>query len=69
MYQLDKPESIAEILENTVEKYPENPFLGEKNKEGIYEHILYKDFGHRVDNIRSGQSQLGVKLEIMKKFV
>lgn len=61
MYQLDQPENIVEMLENTVEKYPENSFLGMKNSEGIFQYIQYKDFGQRVDNTRSGLSQIGVK--------
>ena len=61
LYQLDKPDNVVEMLENSIEKFPENPFLGMKNKEGIYEYIQYKDFGQRVDNARSGLSQLDVK--------
>lgn len=61
MYQLDKPENIVEILENSVSSYPRRPFLGTKNKAGDYEWISYETFGSRVDNARSGLSQLGVK--------
>ncbi|HOS40625.1 MAG TPA: AMP-binding protein, partial [Spirochaetota bacterium] len=61
MYQLDKPDNVVEFLENTVAKYPQRPFLGEKNKNGEYEWINYADFGKRVDNCRAGLAQLGIK--------
>ena len=61
MYQLDKPENVVEILENSIASYPKRSFLGAKNKSGDYEWISYEAFGTRVDNARSGLSQLGVK--------
>lgn len=32
MYQLMKQDNIAEILERSVSKFPQRPFLGTKNK-------------------------------------
>jgi long-chain acyl-CoA synthetase len=62
MYQLVKPDNIVEILENSVKKYSQNPFLGTKNKAlQQYEWITFADFGKRVDNLRSGLSQMGIK--------
>ncbi|MHB8139213.1 MAG: AMP-dependent synthetase/ligase [Smithellaceae bacterium] len=62
MYQLVKPDNIVEILENSVKKYSQNPFLGTKNKTlQQYEWITFGDFGKRVDNLRSGLSQMGIK--------
>ena len=61
MYQLEKPDNIVEILEQSVSKFPKRPYLGAKNKNKEYEWISYEDFGKRVDNIRSGLSQLGIK--------
>jgi len=61
MYQLDKPENVVEMLENTVGKFPNREFLGEKNKKGDYEWITYSDFGRRVDNCRAGLALLGIK--------
>ena len=31
MYQLDKPDNVVEILEQSVAKYAQMPFLGTKN--------------------------------------
>ena len=57
-----KPDNVVEILEKTVAKFPQRPFLGTKNKQlKQYDWISYADFGKRVDNVRSGLSQLGVQ--------
>jgi len=62
MYQLIKPDNVVEILEKTVARFPQRPFLGTKNKTlKQYEWITYADFGKRVDNARSGLSQLGIQ--------
>jgi long-chain acyl-CoA synthetase len=62
MYQLVKPDNIVEILEKSVVKYSQRPFLGTKNKAlKQYEWITFADFGKRVDNVRSGLSQLGIQ--------
>jgi Long-chain acyl-CoA synthetases (AMP-forming) len=62
MYQLTKPDNVVEILEKSVSKFPQRPFLGTKNKKlKQYEWITYSDFGKRVDNVRSGLSQLGIQ--------
>jgi len=62
MYQLMKPDNVVEILEKTVARFPQRPFLGTKNKQlKQYEWINYADFGKRVDNLRGGLSQLGVQ--------
>ncbi|TFH42675.1 MAG: long-chain fatty acid--CoA ligase [Chrysiogenales bacterium] len=61
MYQLDKPDNVVEFIENTIAKYPQRPFLGQKNEKGAYEWINYGDFGTRVDNCRAGLAQLGIQ--------
>lgn len=62
MYQLMKPDNIVEILEKSVAKFSQKPFLGTKNKQlKQYEWINFADFGKRVDNLRGGLSLLGVQ--------
>jgi long-chain acyl-CoA synthetase len=61
MYQVDKPDNVVEILEQSVVKFPKRPFLGTKNKNKQYDWITYEDFGKRVDNVRSGLQQLGIQ--------
>jgi len=61
MYQLTKPDNVVEILEKAISKYPQRPYLGTKNKQlKKYDWITYADLGKRVDNVRSGLSQLGI---------
>lgn len=61
IYELDKPDNVVELLENTVKKYPGRPFLGEKGASGDYQWIPYADFGARVDHCRAGLARLGIK--------
>jgi len=61
MYQLTKPDNVVEVLEKAISKYPQRPYLGTKNKQlKQYDWITYSDLGKRVDNVRSGLSQLGI---------
>ncbi|MGD0820227.1 MAG: long-chain fatty acid--CoA ligase [Desulfomonilia bacterium] len=62
MYQLIKPDNVPEILDQSVRKFSQRPFLGTKNKKlKQFDWITYADFGKRVDNVRSGLSQLGIQ--------
>ena len=62
MNQLVKPDNVVEILEKSILKFPQRPYLGTKNKKlKQYDWISYSDFGKRVDNVRSGLSELGIK--------
>jgi long-chain acyl-CoA synthetase len=61
MYELDKPDNLVEIFEDSVKKYANNPLFGTKNSSGTYEWITYSDFSRMVDGIRSGLVGLGVK--------
>ena len=59
-YQLDKPDNLVALLEESLAKYPDNLLFGTKNKQKVYEWITYREFGKRVDNLRGGLSKLGV---------
>ncbi len=61
MYELDKPDNLVEILEESVKKYPNNKLFGTKNSSGQYEWITYSEFNRMVDGIRSGLAGLGIK--------
>jgi long-chain acyl-CoA synthetase len=61
MYQIDKPDNVVGILEQSVAKFPKRPYLGTKNKQKQYDWITYEDFGKRVDNVRSGLTQIGIQ--------
>jgi len=60
-YQLDKPDNLVALLEESVAKYPNNRLFGTKNKQGAYEWVTYREVGQRVDNLRGGLAKLGVK--------
>jgi long-chain acyl-CoA synthetase len=60
-YQLDKPDNLVALLEESVAKYPDNRLFGTKNKQGVYEWVTYREVGRRVDNLRGGLAKLGVK--------
>lgn len=60
-YQLDKPDNLVALLEESVAKYPNNRLFGTKNRQGVYEWVTYGEVGRRVDNLRGGLAKLGVK--------
>jgi long-chain acyl-CoA synthetase len=60
-YQLEKPDNLVELFENSVKKYADRQYLGTKNKQGEYEWVTYREIGRRVDNLRGGLASLGVK--------
>jgi long-chain acyl-CoA synthetase len=61
MYELDKPDNLVEIFEDSVKKYSNNPLFGTKNSSGAYEWVTYADVSRMVDGIRSGLVGLGIK--------
>jgi len=61
MYEYEKPDNLVELIENSVAKYPNNPFFGTKNKNGEYEWVTYGEVGKRVDNLRAGLAGIGIE--------
>lgn len=61
MHRHEKPDNLTALIEDSISKYPNNLLFGTKNSNGEYEWIDYKTVGHRIDNIRSGLSKIGVK--------
>jgi hypothetical protein len=39
MYQHTKPDNLVDFLELSVKKFPDRPYLGTKNKNGVYEWV------------------------------
>ncbi len=60
-YNLEKPDNVAELFDNSVKKFPDRPCLGTKNKEGEYEWITYREMGRRIDNLRGGLAAIGLQ--------
>jgi long-chain acyl-CoA synthetase len=60
-YNLEKPDNVAELFDNSVKKFPDRPCLGTKNKQGEYEWVTYREMGCRIDNLRGGLASIGVQ--------
>lgn len=60
MHNFEKPDNLVELIENSLEKYPDNAMFGTKNREGEYEWVTYREVGERIDNLRGGLSQAGI---------
>ena len=58
-YELDKPDNLVEMFEESRKKYANNIWMGTK-KRGTYRWVTYKEVARRIDNLRGGLSQLGV---------
>jgi len=61
MYKYHKPDNLAELFENAVNRWPDNNLFGTKNNNGDIDWFTYRDIGTRIDNLRSGLASLGVK--------
>jgi len=57
----DPPDNLVDIFENSVSKYANNPFIGEKDSSGVYQWVTYAQMGARVNNLRAGLAAIGVK--------
>jgi long-chain acyl-CoA synthetase len=60
-YNLEKPDNVAELFDNSVKKFPDRPCLGTKNEQGEYEWVTYREMGHRIDNLRGGLAAIGLQ--------
>lgn len=59
-YQLDKPDNLIDLLEESVGRYADRRLFGTKNKAGFYEWVTFRDVGTRVDHLRGGLAQVGI---------
>ena len=61
LIKYDEPKNLVSLFEEAKNKYPKNSLFGEKNEEGNYKWTTYEEVGKRIDNLRGGLAQLGVK--------
>ena len=54
--------TIIDLLENSAQKYPNNPYLFEKKTEK-YEALTYKETKEQVYKVAAGLLSLGIKRE------
>ncbi|MHA1720207.1 MAG: AMP-dependent synthetase/ligase [Promethearchaeota archaeon] len=57
----DDPNNWVKVLEESVKKFPDYPYIGQKDESGTFQWITYKNFAKRVDNLRAGLASIGVK--------
>ena len=57
----DKPDNLVEMFEIAAKTHPNNNFIGEKDANGVYQYMTYKESAERIDNLRGGLASLGVK--------
>ncbi len=55
------PTNLVDLFEDTIEEFPDRPWIGEKNDDGEYEWTTYGEAAKRVDNLRSGLAQIGIE--------
>ena len=56
----DDPNNWVKLLEDTVKKFPDRPYIGEKDENGVFQWITYKLFAKRVNNLRAALDKIGV---------
>jgi len=61
MHTFEKPDNLVELIEKSVEKYPDNKMFGTKNEAGEYDWVTYREVGIRIDNLRGGLSWAGIE--------
>lgn len=61
MYRLDKPDNLVEMFEESVCKHGDNRMFGAKAPDGTYRWVTYREVAKRVDNLRGGLAQCGIK--------
>ncbi|MCU0614109.1 MAG: AMP-binding protein, partial [Desulfobacterales bacterium] len=57
----EAPDNLVEIFENSAAKFANNPLIGEKDAAGVYQWVTYSQIATRVNNLRAGLSELGIK--------
>ena len=61
-YELDKPDNLVEMFEQTIARYADRKWLGYKNSDKTgYDWVTYREAADRVDACRAGLASLGIK--------
>ena len=56
----EPPDNLVDFFESSAAKYANNPLIGEKDGNGVYQWVTYGEIAKRVDNLRAGLAMLGV---------
>ncbi len=60
MYQLDRPDNLVEMFNETVARFRDREWFGVRNEQGGFEWHTYGHVGARIDNLRAGLAALGI---------
>lgn len=55
------PVNLVSMFEKSKELFGSNLLFGEKDERGNYKWFTYEEVGKRIDNVRAGLAQLGIK--------
>ncbi|MCF2141112.1 MAG: AMP-binding protein [Candidatus Lokiarchaeota archaeon] len=58
--QYDEPNNLVDFYRNSVQKYPDNLVIGERDANSVFHWTTYREFGERIDRLRAGIAQLGI---------
>ena len=61
MYTYDKPDNLVDMFELSLARHADRPLFGTADQNGAYSWVTYADVGKRIDDLRAGLVQLGVK--------
>jgi long-chain acyl-CoA synthetase len=57
----DKPDNLVDMFEESLARHAERPLFGTPDQGGVYSWVSYAEVGERIDNLRAGLAQLGIK--------
>jgi long-chain acyl-CoA synthetase len=60
MYQLDKPDNLVEMFEQSVRRHGGNRMFGARGTDGNYQWVTYSEVAARVDRLRGGLAKCGI---------
>jgi len=58
---IKKPNNLVELIEGSIREFSDNPLFGTKNSQGHFDWVTYSDVGKRIDNLRSGMADCGIR--------
>jgi long-chain acyl-CoA synthetase len=61
MWVYEKPDNLVEWWQESVQKFADNPLFWVRNVQGKLDPITYGKIGERIDNVRGGLAQAGIR--------
>ncbi|MEE4240056.1 MAG: long-chain fatty acid--CoA ligase [Desulfopila sp.] len=61
MYTYDKPDNLVELFESSLARYGDREMFGTADASGAYSWVTYTEVGKRIDDLRAGLAELGIK--------